>query len=254
MASASIFSFIKSKSFRNNLLVAVGVLLLIGLTMQFWLSSFTKHGETIAVPDFRGMNQEKAIAISEENNLEIVVVDSLYEIGKKPGVILDQDPAPKTNVKEGRAIYVTLNASLPPKVKMPNLIDVSLRQAEAMLESYGLKIGRTTFKPDLAKNAVLEQLYKGSSIAPGKEINKGAAIDLVLGNGEGTAEVAIPDLTGLTRGEANFVLKGSSLLLWNVRFDPGVRDTLAATIYRQIPAADENAVIHQGETVDIYLK
>lgn len=254
MASANLISFLRSKSFRYNLLGAIGAVVLIGLLMQFWLNGFTKHGESIAVPDFRGLNEEKARALSEENNLELVIVDSLYEIGKKPGTILDQDPAPKTNVKEGRSIYITLNASLPPKVKMPNLIDVSLRQAEAMLESYGLKVGRTTFKPDLAKNAVLEQLYKGVNITPGKEINKGAAIDLVLGNGEGTAEVPVPDLTGLTRGEANFVLKGSSLLLGNVRYDAGVKDTLAATIYRQIPAADESAVIAQGETIDIYLK
>jgi hypothetical protein len=222
--------------------------------MQFWLNSFTKHGENIAVPDFRGMSQEKAQSVSEENNLEIVVVDSLYEIGKKPGVVLDQDPAPKTNVKEGRAIYVTLNASLPPKVKMPNLIDVSLRQAEAMLESYGLKVGRTSYKPDMAKNAVLEQRYKGAPIAPGKEISKGAAIDLVLGDGAGAVDVQIPELTGLTRGEAFFVLKGISLSLGNVRYDAGVKDTLAATIYRQVPTATDGAVIQQGESIDIFLK
>jgi len=254
MAKENLFSFLRSKSFRNNLLIAVVALVVLGLSMQFWLNSFTKHGENIAVPDFRGMSQEKAQSVSEENNLEIVVVDSLYEIGKKPGVVLDQDPAPKTNVKEGRAIYVTLNASLPPKVKMPNLIDVSLRQAEAMLESYGLKVGRTSYKPDMAKNAVLEQRYKGAPIAPGKEISKGAAIDLVLGDGAGAVDVQIPELTGLTRGEAFFVLKGISLSLGNVRYDAGVKDTLAATIYRQVPTATDGAVIQQGESIDIFLK
>lgn len=254
MAKENLFSFLRSKSFRNNLLIAVVALVVLGLSMQFWLNSFTKHGENISVPDFRGMSQEKAQSVSEENNLEIVVVDSLYEIGKKPGVVLDQDPAPKANVKEGRAIYVTLNASLPPKVKMPNLIDVSLRQAEAMLESYGLKVGRTSYKPDMAKNAVLEQRYKGAPIAPGKEVSKGAAIDLVLGDGAGAVEVQIPELTGLTRGEAFFVLKGFSLSLGNVRYDAGVKDTLAATIYRQVPPATEGAIIQQGESIDIFLK
>jgi beta-lactam-binding protein with PASTA domain len=219
-----------------------------------WLSSYTHHGESISVPNVKGMSLAKTERFLGEKNLEFKVVDSLFVLGHKPGEVLEQDPAPDSKVKEGRTIYLTVNASRPPKVKMPNLVDVSLRQAEAILQSFGLKVGRTSYQPDLAKNAVLEQQYKGRSIRPGTEIDKGSVIDLVLGDGVGNAEVLVPDLIGLTRGEALFALKGSSLNLGTLHVDPGVRDTNNAKVYRQIPEADGSTTLRLGEAVDLYLR
>jgi beta-lactam-binding protein with PASTA domain len=250
----NLFPFLRSKTFRYSLMGALALFVILFLFLQQWLGGFTHHGESITVPDIRGMKLDRMESFLHENSLEFEVVDSLFELEKKPGTVLDQDPAPKSKVKEGRTIYITINASQPPKVKVPNLIDVSFRQAEAMLESYGLKVGQLIYKPDLAKNAVLEQRYRGAIITPGREINKGSAIDLVLGDGMGNTEVPVPDLTGLTSAEATFALKGSSLNVGTLHYDPGVKDTLKATVYRQVPTPGENATLSQGEAVDMYLR
>lgn len=252
--SGNLISFLKSKTFIFNLIAALILALFIILGVYKWLDSHTRHGESISVPDLRGMKLDRLDEFLGEQQLRYKVVDSLFELGKKPGTVLEQDPAPDSKVKENRTLYLTVNSSQPPKVKMPNLVDVSHRQAEAILQTFGLKVGRLIYKPDLAKNAVLEQLYKGSPIEPGKEVHKGSSIDLVLGDGLGNTEVNIPDLVGLTRGEALFVLKGSALNIGTARFDPGVRDSANATVYKQIPAADAGVTIRQGDAIDIYLR
>ncbi len=250
----SLGSFLRSRTFRINVAVALGLLIALFFFLQNWLGGFTHHGESITVPDIRGMKLERMADYLEENGLTYEVVDSLYELGKQPGTILEQDPAPKSKVKEGRTLYLTIVSSKPPKVKMPELRDVSLRQAQAMLESFGLKVGQLIYKPDLAKNAVLDQLYRGNSIHAGKEINKGSVIDLVLGDGMGNAEVTVPDVSGLTQAEARFALKGSGLNVGSVQFDSGVKDTMHATVYRQVPEADGKTTLTQGEAVNLYLR
>jgi beta-lactam-binding protein with PASTA domain len=64
---------------------------------------------------------------------------------------------------------------------MPQLEDVSLRQAEIMLKAIGLQLGQVIYKPSPYENAVLEQLYKGRTINPGTEISAGETIVLVVG-------------------------------------------------------------------------
>ena len=245
--------FIRSRFFWINVLIAIVLLLGIVKFTMGSLRGFTHHGESIIVPDLHDLAisevEEKLTALK----LEYLVNDSSYIAGKKPNVILDQDPPADSKVKEGRTIYLTVNASLPPKVKMPDLIDVSFRQAEAILLTFGLKVGTLIYKPDLAKNAVLGQHYKGSDINPGIEIPKGSVIDLVLGDGLGNSQVPVPNLIGLTKGEALFVLKGSSLNIGSLFYDHGVRDSTNAKVYKQSPESSDSSSISQGEAVDLYL-
>ncbi len=247
-------NFIKSKSFWYNLIGAVVLIGISFLLLYNWLNNYTHHGESITVPDVRGLTEEKLIRFIEDKHLQYKIIDSLYEDGKAPGTVIEQDPKPDSKVKENRTIYLTVNSTKPPKVKMPNLVDVSFRQAEAILQTFGLKVGQTIYKPDLAKNAVLDQLYKGHSISEGSEIYKGSSIDLILGDGLGNSEVPVPNLVTLSKGEALFVLKGSSLNVGTITFDEGVKNQDNAKVYKQVPEADGKTTIKQGEAIDIYLR
>jgi len=246
--------FLKSKTFLYSIIAIVALVAVSFYLLNDWLNNYTHHGESITVPDVRGLSEEKLIRFIEDKHLQYKIIDSLFEDGKEPGTVIEQDPKPDSKVKENRTIYLTVNSSKPPKVKMPNLVDVSYRQAEAILQTFGLRVGQTIYRPDLAKNAVLSQLYKGRSIAAGTEIYKGSAIDLVLGDGLGNAEVLVPNLVTLTKGEALFVLKGSSLNIGTIIFDEGVRNEDAAKVYKQVPEADGIATIKQGEAIDIFLR
>ena len=245
--------FFTSKLFYFHLVLATAFVAgVFGITYKY-LDGYTHHGESIAVPDLRGLKKEQLESFITDKHLKYAVVDSIFELEKTPGTVVEQDPAPDSKVKEGRTIYLTVNAGLPPNVKMPDLIDVSFRQADAILQTFGLKVGNLIYKPDLAKNAVLGQRYKGSEIDHGTEIPKGSQIDLVLGDGLGNTKVIVPDLIGLTKGEALFVLKGSSLNVGTMFFDSDVRDSLSAKVYKQIPEPSDSSTLNQGEAVDLYL-
>lgn len=252
--ASKVFRFLSSKSFVINLGIA-GTISIIGLLGVYaMLGSYTHHGQIIKVPDLRGMNSDSLGTYLNSLHLRFKIIDSLYESGKQPGEVLDQDPASGSGVKQERTIYVSINSVKPPKVKMPDLVDVSFRQAEAILQTYGLVTGQVSYQPDLAKNAILKQLFKGVVIKPGTEIYKGSAIDLVLGDGTGTSDLPVPELFGLTRNEAEFVLQGSGLALGLVSFSPGVKDSASATVYKQEPEATLNSVIRRGDAIDIFLK
>jgi beta-lactam-binding protein with PASTA domain len=248
-----LFQFLKSKVFWLNVLGAIVVfVVLVTITMR-WLDSYTMHGETITVPDLRGMSMEQVERQLKAKKLEYAIWDSLFDINLKPAAVIDQNPKPNEKVKENRKIYLTVNAFNPPKFKMPDLVDKSLRQAMMEIESYGLKVGKLDYVPDMAQNAVLKQLVDGKIVKPGDMVAKGTVIDLVLGDGLGNTKIEVPLLLNLTLSEAKFVLTGSSLNLGAVIFSGSVKDSSQVVIYRQIPNPFNDGTINMGESIDVFV-
>lgn len=219
-----------------------------------WLGTYTRHGETITVPDLRGRKVADLNAFLQYKNLNYKIADSsVFQPDMPKGSIIEQDPKPGEKVKEGRTIYITITKTMAPEIKMPDLIDVSYRQAEAILQSYGLKVGEVIYKPDLAKNAVLAMEINNYIIKPGDMVSKGTTIDLVLGDGYGNTQVEVPELFNLTFSQALFVLKGSSLNAGRIEFDGTVLDSIQAKIYKQNPSSGDSVFISQGQIIDLYL-
>jgi len=251
----NLFNFLKSKVFAVQLLFATVLLTLIFVCTYQWLNAYTRHGETVTVPDLKGMKLTQLESFLQGKNLSYKIADSSVFILDKPaGIVVEQDPIPGSHVKENRTIYISITRTVAPQVKLPNLIDVSQRQAEAILGSYGLKVGSYIYQPDLAKDAVLAMSMNGKTLKPGDEIPKGSTIDFVLGDGIGNTEVSIPNLNGLTYEEASFVLKGSGLIIGQVQYDATIIDSANATVYNQVPAPGDTTHLKQGESIDLFLK
>lgn len=179
----SFWSYMKTGDFwKQLLLVLVSAFLLVFLVMVS-LRLFTRHGEEIKVADIRGLRLEELRPYTEEYGFRFVVRDSVYDMDKEAGLVLAQSPLPGSLVKRNRTFYLTVSAALPPSVQMPNLTDLSIRQASALLETYGLSMGRQIPVPSIAKGAVIRQFYQGEEIEPGTLIRKGSTIDLEVGNG-----------------------------------------------------------------------
>lgn len=235
-----------------HLIVSITVMIIIVFTLVSWLGSYTNHGETVTVPNIKGMKYAELKEYLEDKNLDIKISDSsMFLLDKGPGVVIEQDPRPNEQVKEGRTIYVSITRTVPPQVKMPNLIDVSQRQAEAILFSYGLRLGSMIYKPDLAKGAILEMSCNGKILKAGQTIAKGSRIDLVLGDGVGITDVAVPNLINLSLEEAVFVLKGSALNVGEVFYPPGKLDSINFFVVEQMPMPGDSVFIKQGESVSL---
>ncbi|MBK8583979.1 MAG: PASTA domain-containing protein [Bacteroidetes bacterium] len=114
---SNLISFLKSRSFVINLVILLVIILIIFGSVSSWMSRFTHHGESISVPDLRGQKIERMESFLADKHLQYKVIDSLFDLQKNPGTILEQDPAPNSKVKEGRTIYLTVNAQHAPDVK-----------------------------------------------------------------------------------------------------------------------------------------
>jgi len=183
-----------------------------------------------------------------------LVIDSIYDTKSKPGVVVRQEPEPDAEVKKGRTIYLYVSSVLPPSILMPKLVDRSLRQAVAMITSYGLKLGKTKFVADQCTNCILEQLVKGKKIEQGATIPKGTVIDLVVGKGLGDEEVSVPCLYGLSKKDALARISEASLSIGIIKYDEA-KDSLSngAKVYRQSPSCGKETNINIGGTIDIFL-
>jgi len=246
------FSFIFSKSFLKHFGIALVVFVALILIIVFALNAYTGHGETIAVPNLSGIKKDKLDSALANSELKFQIIDSVYLDNKVKGSVVDQTPVPGFHVKAGRTVYLTVVAMQPQRVKMPNLVDLTLRQATQRLETYGLKVGKTSYQPDIAKNVVLKQLWKGSKVHPDSLIVKGSSIDLVLGDGLNNSEIPMPYFINLTPEQAEEAIKSGGLGQGAFIFDADVKDSLKARVYKQRPAYSSHSVIKIGDPVDLW--
>jgi len=174
--------FFSSKKLGFHILLATGIFILICVITLFVLDSYTRHGTEVVMPNFVGMDSNELLSKETVSKDYIIVVsDYLFDRNSPQGTVLKQDPHAGEMVKKGRKVYVTVASNTPPKVVMPQLQDVSLRQAEIMLKAIGLELAPVIYKASPYENAVLEQLYKGRVILPGTEVSTGETITLVVG-------------------------------------------------------------------------
>ena len=249
-------NFLISKTFIKNFLIAAGILIVIIFSALLWLRIYTHHSQAIIVPDFTGLFTEEVDIIAKSKRLRIEVADSSYSDELPRGSVIKQNPAGGSKVKENRRIYLTMNAMNPEKVIMPTVTGVSLRQAKAILETYGLTIGKLSYKPDIAINNVLEQRINDTIAVPGNLVIKGTAVDLILGKGLSDETTIVPDLTGKDIKAAKETLMSRYLNTGAVIFDSNVQteeDSVMSFVWRQRPAFGNNSRLNLGSNVDMWL-
>ncbi|HBS86629.1 MAG: hypothetical protein A2W91_09775 [Bacteroidetes bacterium GWF2_38_335] len=252
----SFFSIIKSRKFLINLGLTFVVFFLLIFMVNWWLDFYTDHGEAQTVPDFTGMTIEEAMEEADDKDLEVLVVDSIYTDKVEKGTIFDQRPKPDFHVKTGRTVYLIMNSVYPERVKMPDLVGLPLKEAIAMLETYGLKAGKKKYIPHPAKDNVRKQYFEKKTIRKGTLINKGSYIDLDVGRGESFEKTAIPRLVGLTYEEAETIVSKKSLNLIVIESDDKIKsqkDTLRAFIWKQIPEYSSEGEMNLGDYIDVYI-
>jgi beta-lactam-binding protein with PASTA domain len=178
------FNFLRSRIFLINLGLAAIALVVISFAVLQWLKDSTNHGEFVEVPDLSKLNVSDMRTAIEKAGLRYEVLDSANFNPDYPRFsIIEQNPPAGNRVKENRKIYVTVNPSGYKKVTVPNIIQVTQRNATSMLRAVGLDVQRVTYIDQLGKDMVYYIKYKGKTISPGDKLPKTSGIELVCGNG-----------------------------------------------------------------------
>jgi len=246
------FGFLLKKRFYVNFglsLLLTVVLFLI--TLQF-IKVYTNHGDTYVLPDFSGRTLEELAADNYDRLYDFIVIDSIFDNNNPKGSVVLQNPLPGSVVKEHRKVYLTLVAYSTEKVEMPDLIDLSLRQAVNSLRSKGLGISTLNYVEDFAGNAILEQHFNGEIIEPGTVLDKGSGIDLVVGLGKDNY-APVPFLTGMRAKDAIDAIHKSSFNLGEV-FYLDEEDAEHSRVFRQEPAWEEEGRLFKGSIISISLR
>lgn len=184
-------------------------LVIVGLCfgVKYGLAIYTHHGEGIALPNLRGMSYAKAIEMMEEQGIYVVANDTGYNKKMEAGCVLMQTPGAGTKVKEGRTIFVTINSTSSPAVKIPDIIDnSSFREAQAKLTALGFRL----LEPkviDGERDWVYDVQAGGRSLQQGDIVPIETPLTLVIGSGmigeesEEDMMLDMPDSTDLETDE-----------------------------------------------------
>ena len=236
-----------------NFLIAAAVAIILLAILLIGLRQYTQHGVEITVPEITELYLEEARIILESEGLHIEVIDSTYSTKVPQGTIVEQTPLAGSKVKHGRTVYVIQNAQMRRPVVLPELRDMSLRQAKATLSSLGLVIDSIAYEPSAYRDIVLDIRMGDSIINAGTRVSEGSPVLLIVGKGQGTEEVTIPTVVGKSLDDARSWLLSHTLTVGIVQYDipPTEENKLQYIVYSQEPAS--GTVVVEGTSVNLKL-
>ncbi len=178
------FSFKKNRFFWLNLIAMIVVVIASIWGVLYWLDNYTRHGQSVTVPNVKGLPLRAAENEINKLGLNAIAIDSNYVKGMPAGAVLEQTPESNSKVKEGRTVYLTINTADVPKIAIPDIIDnSSSRQAEARLRAMGFKLTA----PELIegeKDWVYGVKYKEHQLISGDKVPRESVLTLCIGAGE----------------------------------------------------------------------
>lgn len=236
--------------FTNKYLyIIIFSLAVLGAALLFTLDKlvmpvYTKYNEGVTVPDVSRKSLEEAEELLTSIGLRYQVADRRSNSAFPANYVIDQAPPANIIVKPNRKIYLTVNAEVRPQVVVPNVTNLSLRNAQIQLQNYGLEVGSISYESSRFKNAVLRQ-----SIDEGVSVDKGTTIDLVVSDGLGDKIVDVPEIVGLRLPDAQFKLREAGLRVGEIRFQP-VKDIVPNTVLDYTPKVTS---LVEGESLTLVI-
>jgi beta-lactam-binding protein with PASTA domain len=237
---------------KNIALAVIVFAVLVCLTLVF-IDRYTHHGEAEVVPNIKGLYAEEAEVLLKNHGLLLQVVDSVYDLKKPLGTIVEQTPSEESIIKRNRPVYVVINSREIRLIPLPDINDVSHREAMAMLRSLGFKVNKVEYSPSEYKDLVISIKHNGRVISSGTRLVEGSSVSLVVGSGGGGNEqTATPSLIGLKLNDGRAASIRSSLIIGAINYDvEPADDEDEYVIYRQQPAAGKTVTI--GSRINLWL-
>jgi len=178
--------------------VAFAFVVVAGISAYLSLTLIIKSEDTVIVPDLEGKDVVYALELLTELELNTKVKGSEYTTDIPKNHVVFQEPQPGSEIKKGRDVKIIISKG-PKTVHMPNLIALSMQQANIILEENDMCSGELsrTYNTEIEKDNIIAQVPSAGAI-----ITRGACIDLLVSKGPRPAAFKMPDLAGLTLEDA----------------------------------------------------
>lgn len=167
-----------------HLIAAIFILCILLFLVLKGLNIYTRHNKAVVIPDVKGLHLSEAAPFFETNGLRYNVVDSIFSKEVAPGTIVDVYPVSGSKVKEGRIIAITLNAMDVEKANIPDVSDMSFRQAHASLQARGFTSIEIKYIPGAYRDlAINVELKDGRILKPGESVPLSSVLVLKVSDG-----------------------------------------------------------------------
>ena len=177
--------FFYSRIFIKQLFLAIIIFSLIVLFSIVFLFFYTNQTSRVTVPNLIGISLDEIDEITTKNNLRYEIIDSsFYNEEYDKNTVIEQIPIANKEVKKNRKIYLTTNPSSYGDVILPEIVQLTKRNAVTTLMALDLQIGEFIYEDNIGKDMVLDAQLDGESLSSGSIIPKKSKIDLILGNGK----------------------------------------------------------------------
>jgi beta-lactam-binding protein with PASTA domain/tRNA A-37 threonylcarbamoyl transferase component Bud32 len=217
-------------------IVALAVLALAALAIGAWL---LLRPETLRVPDVVGKRSGTAAQILQNRGFEVDIVPIQSDTVADDRVA-GQRPEPGSEADEGSLVTITVSSG-PGEAPVPLVQGLPADEAADKLREAGFKSARRSEFSDTVKAGRVI----GTSPSEGSTVQRGTTVTLIVSRGR--EKVAVPDVTGKSRDEAERLLRDADLeSSVSERED---QDADPGTVLEQDPAAGTR--VRKGRTVDL---
>jgi serine/threonine-protein kinase len=172
-----------------SVVALVGGFIVVNLIL---MPSFTRQGAEVPVPEVTGLSELQAERALADEGLKLSKVSEQWSPDVPRGFVISQDPSSGETVKRGRRISVIVSLGAQ-GTSVPVLTGESARQAQIVLESAGLKVGRVAhaWSEEMGKDLVLATDPPGETL-----VDQETPVNLLVSLGAPARSYVLPDLRG----------------------------------------------------------
>ena len=204
------------------------------------MPSVVHKGREIEVPDVLQMALDSAVAELKKKGLEGVVTERRFDPIIEEGKVIIQEPLPKTKVKKGRIINLTVSLG-PESIKVPYLTGIDIDKGKMIIKRLGFHLDSIEFifSDTIPRNKIIRTVPDAEV-----ELKKGDTIKLIISKGP---VLKMPNLSGKNIDDAKIILEKLGLIIGRIEEVEGSGDK--GSIIVQNPAPEQ--IVEPGDTVSL---
>jgi len=168
------------------------VLLLVAVGFAIWWFAIHDGTTKKTVPDVVGSPVAGAVSALQDRGFKARIVSQPHP--ERPGIVFREIPPAGTRLDKGSTVQL-LSSKGPSTVSVPNAVGLSEVAGRDRLVAAGFKVTETRVFNDAKPGTIVAQ-----SPAAGSKAAKSSAVRINVS--KGTAEVVVPNVVGMSLGEA----------------------------------------------------
>ena len=231
----------QQSSRRGPLIAGLVVLLLligVGFAVYLLIGQGNQNAAEISVPGVVGDSTAVASKKLTDAGFKVTPLEKPSTPQQK-GQVTSQSPQGSTKAHRGDTVTITVGTG-PESVTVPNLRNLTEKQAQDALEQVGLTLGDPLSAVDTSVKA--DHVVR-SDPAGGDQVDKGTQVDIYLSD----TRVTVPGLIGLTEAQAKAQLQGTGLKL-KVKTEQAPEED-PGTVFDQDPG--KGTKVDRGDTITV---